>query len=129
MKKLFLILILLSSCVHFPQDRPENCGQTCVAYVAGVSVRDVEAVIGHDGITYATDISKALRHYGIEHKDIVAYTGSLPSRAIVLLALTKDHHWVVWQNGKWFDPRLPVLVGELWNGEIVWFIELGGSIR
>jgi hypothetical protein len=100
-----------------------------VAYVAGVSVRDVEAVIGHDGITYATDISKALRHYGIEHKDIVAYTGSLPSRAIVLLALTKDHHWVVWQNGKWFDPRLPVLVGELWNGEIVWFIELGGSIR
>ena len=48
--------------------QPENsnlCGQTCVAMLAGISLKEAIAAVGKSGRTYGPDLYKALKKYRI----------------------------------------------------------------
>ena len=126
---LLLFTIFLTSCIsinlHKLQDKKNNCGQTCVAYITGASVRDVESFLGTDQETTTTQLINALHHFGVKIGEQGYYNGVLPNTALVLIKKPKEYHWLVWKHGRWWDPNFPVTYVYLRQGwEIIYYIEI-----
>ncbi len=84
------------------------CGQACVAMLAGVSVEDVVAVMENDKGTGKKDIEKALRHYGISQAKTMTKADNntvLPKVCILKVLLPKYGHWILYYDGKYYDPE------------------------
>lgn len=87
------------------------CGQACVAMLAGVSVEDVVSVMENDKGTGKKDIEKALGHYGIRQAKTMTKADNnsvLPKVCILKVLLPKYGHWVLYYNGKYYDPEFGV---------------------
>jgi hypothetical protein len=89
------------------------CGQTCVAMIAGVTLEEsIAAFGGKRGATRTKDLVNALRKLGINCGDpplVKIKYQCYPDTCIVKLHidhpdLKKSTHWVVWHNGKYYDP-------------------------
>lgn len=92
-----------------------QCGQTCVAMAASVSLeRSIEAV-GRSGATHTADIVRGLRALGVSCADrlvrISRKRPNLPRRAIVVILRPAvmyerraQSHWMLTWDGKIYDP-------------------------
>lgn len=115
------------------------CGQTCVAMLAGV---DVEWLIGdfHAAGLPTRDLVALLRRYGFQTADRLRQVrrsdpDALPAVAVVKVAyrlpagrLADDWHWVLWAQGRYWDPAQAGL-GEVYPpmlGEITSYLEIFG---
>jgi hypothetical protein len=79
----------------------KNCGQACLASATGLSLKDINVLVGHDRPTGSKTLIRVLRRLGFTTKDQLS-TGPPPSRAI-LKAVGRTHvkgfHWVLlWDN-------------------------------
>ena len=97
------------------QQRPGQCGQTCVAMIAGVSIKEAVDAIGCLRGTGSIALKRGLRKLGIETSKLIRVKkdqkipDDLPDLCICLMHFGKLSvtHWVIWSGGKsvWFDPR------------------------
>jgi hypothetical protein len=91
------------------------CGQTCVAMIAGVTLeQSIVAFGGKCGATRTKEVVAALRKLGIDcgNPPLTRIKGQCyPHTCIVKLHINhidclKSIHWVVWHEGKYYDPSL-----------------------
>ena len=88
------------------------CGQACVAMLAGVSTEEVVFVMKNDKGTGKKDIEKALNYYGIRQAKTMTKADSssvLPKACILKVLLPGYSHWVLYYDGKYYDPEFGVM--------------------
>lgn len=88
------------------------CGQACVAMLAGVTVEEVVSVMKNDKGTGKKDIEKALNYYGINQAKTMTKadnTSVLPKVCILKVLLPKYGHWILYYDGKYYDPEFGVM--------------------
>lgn len=84
------------------------CGQACVAMLAGVTVEEVVSVMKNDKGTGKKDIEAALNHYGIRQAKTMTKADNasvLPKVCILKVLLPKYAHWILYYDGKYYDPE------------------------
>ncbi len=97
--------------------QPEDglCGQTCVAMLAGVTIADVIKVMDcREWQATMGRLISALNYYGIDHSDIIVYPGEgeevrLPKCAILMEKMGRFSHYLLYFNGKYYDPNLGIM--------------------
>lgn len=113
---------------HLMQTRPHNCGQTCLAMLAGLPVSEVERDLGKTGKTRTKDLVGWLRRRGWACPDrLVRFRSLLPPLAVVKLVWKTAQgrprgHWVVVCRGRWLDPS--AAPGTLSGGRLTGFLPL-----
>ncbi len=88
------------------------CGQACVAMLADVTVEEVVSVMKNDKGTGKKDIEKALNYYGIGQAKTMTKADNfsvLPKVCILKVLLPKYSHWVLYYNGKYYDPEFGLM--------------------
>ena len=88
------------------------CGQACVAMLAGVSVEEVVSVMQNDKGTGKKDIEKALNYYGIRQAKTMTKADNssvLPKVCILKVLLPKYGHWILYYDGKYYDPEFGLM--------------------
>lgn len=88
------------------------CGQTCVAMLAGVTVEEVVSVMENDKGTGKKDIEKALNYYGISQARTMTKADNssvLPKVCILKVLLPQYGHWILYYDGKYYDPEFGVM--------------------
>lgn len=93
------------------------CGQACVAMLAGVTVEEVVSVMNNDKGTGKKDIERALNHYGIRQAKTMTKADNssvLPKVCILKVLLPKYGHWILYYDGKYYDPEFE-LMDELYH--------------
>ncbi len=84
------------------------CGQACVAMLAGVTVEEVVSVMKNDKGTGKKDIEAALNHYGIKQAKTMTKADNasvLPKACILKVLLPKYAHWILYYDGRYYDPE------------------------
>ncbi|MCH5287197.1 MAG: hypothetical protein J1E43_07225 [Christensenellaceae bacterium] len=84
------------------------CGQACVAMLAGVTVDEVVSVMQNDKGTGKKDIERALNHFGIRQAKTMTKAdnaSALPRACILKVLLPRYGHWVLYYDGKYYDPE------------------------
>lgn len=89
--------------------RSRCCGQACVAMVVDKPLADVIKVFGKRGGTDHRDVMAALEHYG-RKPELREYTTAADT-AILKYQQGRWGHWVVYHNGKIYDPVAGVYDG------------------
>ncbi len=90
------------------------CGQSCVAMLAGISLDEAINTM-HCGEWQATmnKIINALNYFGIDHSEEIIYTLGkkieLPKCCVVMEAMGRYCHYLIYFNGKGYDSNLGVL--------------------
>lgn len=115
------------------------CGQACVAMVAGVTLIEATAAIGHTRPTYTRDLVAALRSFGVQCEDRLKLVSrarpELPARAILSIRKFVEKpnggrkrygHWMVIWYGHIFDPEgvWPEHYRDGWR--VTSYLEIGG---
>ena len=93
---------------YIKQPTGYQCGQACVAMLAGVPVEDVVAVMQNDKGTGKKDIARALDHYGIRQAKTMTKADNatvLPRACILKVLLPRYGHWVLYYDGRYYDPE------------------------
>lgn len=88
------------------------CGQACVAMLAGVTVEEVVSVMKNDRGTGKKDIEKALKHYGISQAKTMTRADNnsvLPKVCILKVLLPQYGHWILYYDGKYYDPEFGMM--------------------
>lgn len=88
------------------------CGQTCVAMLAGVAVEEVVSVMNNDKGTGKKDIEKALNYYGIRQARTMTKADNksvLPKVCILKVILPRYGHWILYYDGKYYDPEFGLM--------------------
>ena len=88
------------------------CGQACVAMLAGVTVEEVVSVMQNDKGTGKKDIEKALNYYGIGQAKTMTKADNfsvLPKVCILKVLLPKYGHWILYYDGKYYDPEFGLM--------------------
>ncbi len=87
------------------------CGQACVAMLVDVTVEEVVSVMQNDKGAGKKDIEKALNHYGIKQARTMTKADNasvLPKVCILKVLLPKYGHWILYYDGKYYDPEFGV---------------------
>ena len=103
------------------------CGQACIAMLAGREVQDVIRDMKTDGPTSIGQLIEALDRYGIRHAERNTRSSKknpVPYDCSILTVHTNAGytHWVVWFDGKYFDPEFGMIEGEYPYGKITSFL-------
>ncbi len=91
------------------------CGQTVVAMLAGVTIADVMSVMDcREWQGTMGRMISALNYYGIDHTDIIVYPSEgeqvvLPKCAILMEKMGRFSHYLLYFDGKYYDPNLGVM--------------------
>lgn len=97
---------------HLRQTRRNNCGQTVVAMVTGVSGYEIEALMGLNGhpktgLTCRKDLIHALDAFRLELGVKNRCKGVIPVETALLTIHMADspgrYHWAIWHDGKYYD--------------------------
>jgi len=105
------VFIRLKQIKYIKQPTDYLCGQACVAMLAGVTVEEVVSVMKNDKGTGKKDIEKALNYYGISQAKTMTKadnTSVLPKVCILKVLLPQYGHWVLYCDGKYYDPEFGV---------------------
>jgi hypothetical protein len=91
------------------QTRNNNCGQACIAMLAGIPIEAATLIVGKKGYTSSTDLMRALDALHIKHSQLKKFSPSnnIPQTAILIVRSkprTRVFHFVVWHKGQIFDP-------------------------
>ena len=99
--------------MHLTQSRTSKCcGQTCLAMLAGCSVSEAVAAVGHRRCTRPVEIITAAKRLGLKPLAKFWTTPSeaavLPGKAIVRMRRKRRHwsggHWCCIVDGVFHDP-------------------------
>lgn len=109
-----------------------QCGQACVAMIAGITLKKSIEIVGKRRSTTTKDITIALNTLGFKcvHRLIrFCKKNPLPINALLKIKLPyhkRDNwHWVVKWNNAIFDPaRGRILLDEFLHGKIMSFIPI-----
>lgn len=86
----------------------DTCGQCAVAMLLGISKREAVARVGHDEGTDTPELASVLRGGGLLVGSRLRRVRDLERIATpraLLLGFWKRHpHWMVWNDGRVFDP-------------------------
>lgn len=96
---------------YIAQPHAYQCGQACVAMLAGVSTAEAAWAMNEDFGTSDEDVAKGLDYYGIPHANLrkpCFSPGELPELCIISLALPGYGHWSLYARGKFYDPEFGV---------------------
>ena len=88
------------------------CGQACVAMLADVTVEEVISVMQNDKGTGKKDIEKALNYYGISQAKTMTKADNssvLPQVCILKVLLPGYSHWILYYDGKYYDPEFGLM--------------------
>jgi hypothetical protein len=91
------------------------CGQTCIAMLAGVTIADVISVMDcREWQGTMGRLISALNYYGIDHTDVIVYPAAgeevvLPKCAILMEKMGRFSHYLLYFNGKYYDPNLGIM--------------------
>lgn len=98
------------------KQKGDQCGQTCIAMIAGVNIDKAVMVCGRKGGTTTIILRRGMKELGIKTSELIRVKkekipGDLPELCIckVHFGKRKGTHWVIW-NGKencWYDPGSP----------------------
>ena len=103
------------------------CGQTCVAMLSGVTVADVVSVMKNDKGTGKKDIEKALNYYGISQAKTMTRADNssvLPKVCILKVLLPKYGHWILYYDGKYYDPEFGLMEELYQKAKIQSYLEI-----
>jgi len=90
---------------HLRQDRPLNCGQTCVAILLNRTIKSVEKKIGKKGKTTTRDLKSALESKYTFPKRMILFK-SMDTETFPKIALVGSRHpvsgkhWIVMECEK-----------------------------
>ena len=104
--------ITLKKIDYIKQPTEYLCGQACVAMLAGVTVEEVVSVMKNDKGTGKKDIEKALNYYGIRQAKTMTKADNfsvLPKACILKVLLPKYAHWILYYDGKYYDPEFGLM--------------------
>ena len=105
------------------------CGQTVIAMLAGVTIADVMTVMDcREWQGTMGRMISALNYYGIDHSDVIMYCSEgdeivLPKCAILMEKMGRFSHYLLYFDGKYYDPNLGVLE-EYDKTKLVGFLEI-----
>jgi hypothetical protein len=92
-----------------------NCGQCCVAMVAGIERKASCKVFGTKGVTTTKSVQRALKKLGYlpnERLKSFRNESALPATCLLRLSYPKEvqryGHWVVYHNGLIYCPSLGI---------------------
>jgi len=88
------------------------CGQACVAMLADVTIEEVVSVMQTDKGTGKKDIEKALSFYGISQAKTMTKADNssvLPKVCILKVLLPGYSHWILYYDGKYYDPEFGLM--------------------
>ncbi len=80
--------------------------------LADVTVEEVVSVMKNETGTGKKDIEKALDYYGISQAKTMTKadnTSVLPKVCILKVLLPKYGHWILYYDGKYYDPEFGVM--------------------
>lgn len=103
------------------------CGQACVAMLAGVTVEEVVSVMKNDRGTGKKDIEAALNHYGIRQAKTMKKADNasvLPKVCILKVLLPKYAHWILYYDGKYYDPEFGLTDTLYQKARIQFYLEI-----
>ncbi len=110
--------------------QPEDglCGQTCVAMLAGKTIKDVIQVMDcREWQGTMGRMISALNYYGIGHSEVIHYIEgkdcALPKCCIIMERMGRFCHYLVEYDGKYFDPNLGVME-EYDKSKILGYLEI-----
>jgi len=109
------------------QPNEYQCGQACVAMLAGVTPAEVADIMYEEYGTCDEDINKALDYYKIPHSNIrkpFFPNIILPDICIVSMQLPGYGHWSLYYKGKFYDPEFGLLDKCPENAEICYYWEI-----
>lgn len=91
-----------------------TCGQTVVAMLTGVTVAEVCSTMGcREWQATMSRMVSALNYYGIDHSGVIVYTEgeptTLPRCAILMEKMGRFCHYLLYFNGKYYDPNDGIL--------------------
>ncbi len=117
----------VDSIAYQQQPNEYQCGQACVAMLAGVTPEEVADIMYEEYGTQDCDIEQALNYYKIPHdvirkpflKDTI-----LPDICILSMQLPEYGHWSLYYKGKFYDPEFGVLDACPENAEICYYWEV-----
>lgn len=102
----------MKSIKYIKQPTEYLCGQACVAMLAGVTVEEVVSVMQNDKGTGKKDIERALNHYGIPQAKTMTKADNssvLPQVCILKVLLPGYSHWILYYDGKYYDPEFGLM--------------------
>ncbi|MGI4866101.1 MAG: hypothetical protein ACRYFZ_19410 [Janthinobacterium lividum] len=92
-----------------------NCGQCCVAMIAGLTRKQSCKKFGTKGVTTTKSVSRVLKKLGyVVNERLVSFRkeSSLPDTCMLRLRFPKEvqrtGHWVVYHNGLIYCPSLGI---------------------
>jgi len=98
------------------------CGQACVAMLTGVTLDEATKLVGTKGKTWSREIRSALASQGFHMADW-KHPKHLESGKFYMARLrprvngTRHGHWnVIDQEGRRYDPEVPVVNPAMWDG-------------
>ena len=112
---------------YIKQPTGYQCGQACVAMLAGVPVEEVVAVMQNDKGTGKKDIERALNHYGIKQAKTMTKADNasvLPRGCILKVLLPGYGHWVLYYDGKYYDPEFGLTETLYHKARIQFYLEI-----
>lgn len=95
---------------HLKQDKPKNCGQTCVAIIAGIDIEKSEKIFGHSTSTRTSMVKKALYKLGFKSDKRMKrcdWDSKLPPQCIIRVHFIPKEtytHFIVYDLGWIYDP-------------------------
>lgn len=104
--------IIMKKIDYIKQPTEYLCGQACVAMLAGVTVEEVVSVMENDKGIGKKDIEKALNYYGIGQAKTMTKADNfsvLPKACILKVLLPKYGHWILYYDGKYYDPEFGLM--------------------
>jgi len=105
------------------------CGQACIAMLAGVTIADVISVMDcREWQGTMGRLISALNYYGINHSNVIVYPGEgdnvvLPKCAILMEKMGRFSHYLLYFNGKFYDPNLGIM-DEYEMNKLVGYLEI-----
>lgn len=119
--------IIMKKIDYIKQPTEYLCGQACVAMLAGVTVEEVVSVMQNDKGTGKKDIEKALNYYGIGQAKTMTKADNfsdLPKVCILKVLLPKYSHWILYYDGKYYDPEFGLMEELYYKARIQSYLEI-----
>lgn len=110
------------------QPNPCACGQACIAMITGKPIEEIITVMKTDGPTSIGQLMEALDYYGIRHAEKnlrISKKNPKPTNYCILTVhMPKYTHWVIYYDGKYYDPEFGLLDNCHPDGKITSFFTI-----
>jgi len=109
------------------QPTPETCGQACIAMITGKPIEEVIRDMRTSGPTSIRQLIEILDRYGVKHAERntrISKKNPVPHPCSILTVHTNAGytHWVLLNEGKYYDPEFGLIEGEYTFGKITSFL-------